>query len=218
MKNLKILSMNLGRSFIPIKNDARKQKVTSLLEKGNYDIIMLQGDNLDKSVDFKHLGYIYSDPDNKKTFTLSNINFPVYNGGLDEDLYNSSIIKYKGRKLVCININGRSKNDMSKIFDVCSRYSNTNDENYAENRIIAGRLPREVDTNEFCDLFDLEDVSTFVGQETHIKNNREILNHLFVSRTLECVDIRKLVGMTEVSKLGEAYPIEASLSYKKVLK
>ena len=80
MKNLKILSMNLGRSFIPIKNDARKQKVTSLLENGNYDIIMLQGDNLDKSVDFKQLGYIYSDPNNKKTFTLSNINFPVYSG------------------------------------------------------------------------------------------------------------------------------------------
>ena len=218
MKNLEILSMNLGRSFIPIKSDSRRRKITSLLEKGNYDIIMLQGDNLEKNVDFKHLGYIYSSPDNKKTLTLSNINFPVYSGGLEEGLYNSSIIKYKGRKLVCVNINARSESDMSKVFDVCSRYSNPKDENYAENRIIAGRLPREVDTNTFCDLFDLEDVSTLIGQETHIKNKREMLNHLFVSRNLECLNVHKLVGMTEVSKLGEAYPIEASLSYKKVLK
>ena len=78
------------------------------------------------------------------------------------------------------------------------------------------RFPREVDTNLFCDAFDLEDISTLVGQETHAKNNREMLNHFFISRNLGCMNIHKLVGMTEVSKIGEAYPIEVTL--KKVLK
>ena len=43
-----------------------------------------------------------------------------------------------------------------------------------------------------------------------------MLNHFFISRNLGCMNIHKLVGMTEVSKIGEAYPIEVTL--KKVLK
>ena len=67
-------------------------------------------------------------------------------------------------------------------------------------------------------MFDLEDVSTLVGQKTHTKNNREILNHFFISRNLEIDSIHKLVGLTENLGIGEAYPIEASISHKKVLK
>ena len=65
-------------------------------------------------------------------------------------------------------------------------------------------------------MFDLSDISTLVDKESHTKNNREMLNHLFISRNLECVNIHKLVGLTEVSKIEEDYPIEVTL--KKVLK
>ena len=64
----------------------------------------------------------------------------------------------------------------------------------------------------------MTDVSTLVGQESHIKNNRDMLNHFFISRNLEIDSVHKLVGMTEKSGIGETYSIEASISYKKVLK
>ena len=83
---------------------------------------------------------------------------------------------------------------------------------------MAGRFPREVDTNTFCDNFNLEDVSSLVAQNTHVLNNREVVNHLFISRDLEWDSVKKLVGMTEISRIGEAYPIEASIGHKKVLK
>ena len=65
-------------------------------------------------------------------------------------------------------------------------------------------------------MFDLEDISTKVGQESHAKNNKEMVNHFFMSKIIEKESVHKLVGMTEVSKIGEAYPIEVTL--KKVLK
>ena len=83
-------------------------------------------------------------------------------------------------------------------------------------RIVAGRFPKTFDTNLFCDKFDLDDISTFVGQDTHIENNRDMANHFFISRDLEAESVHKLVGWTETLKLGEAYPVQVTL--KKVLK
>ena len=118
--------------------------------------------------------------------------------------------------MAVVNVNCKNPKDMDKIFKACEVYSKEEDPHYVKSRIVAGRFPREVDTNLFCDMFDLNDISTLIGQETHAKNNREMLNHFFVSRNLECMNVHKLVGMTEVSKIGEAYPIEVTL--KKVLK
>ena len=42
MKNLKILSMNLGKSFIPVIDRRKREYITDFLDEKSYDIIMLQ--------------------------------------------------------------------------------------------------------------------------------------------------------------------------------
>ena len=211
MKNLKILSMNLGRRFVPIKDKKRKAYLADFIKKENYDIVMLQGDNINLDV------YNYATVNNNKKVSLLCHDRLI---GFDSEVgykdVKSSIIYCNNYVLACINVNCKNANNMNDVFETCYTYSRFGSQYYSPTRIVAGRFPREVDTNEFCDIFDLEDISTLVGQETHVKNNREILNHFFISRNLKAESVHKLVGMTEYSKLGEAYPIETSITYRKV--
>ena len=175
---------------------------------------MLQGNDI--NVSYRNLGYEEINSNNKvitflrSSFLVCDIDFSNFG------IVNSFVTYYDRSPLSIINVNCKNPKDMDKVFKACDVYSKEDDPHYVKSRIVAGRFPREVDTNLFCDAFDLEDVSTLIGQKTHAKNNREMLNHFFVSRNLECMNVHKLVGMTEVSKIGEAYPIEVTL--KKVLK
>ena len=213
MKNLKILSMNLGRGFVPVKDKAKRQYLIDFIKKVDYDIVMLQGNRIGSNRLFKDLGYSYADS-SKNVITLVSKRKIAENSSTDE--LNCSIISNITNPVELINVNCKDSNNFDDVFNICDYYSRQDSKGFVRSRIVAGRFPREVDTNEFCDAFDLEDISTLVGQETHAKNNREMLNHFFISRNLGCMNIHKLVGMTEVSKIGEAYPIEVTL--KKVLK
>lgn len=213
MKNLKILSMNLGRGFVPIKDKGKREYLMDFIKEEDYDIVMLQGSSINLGVH----NYVTVN-DNKKVSLLCHDRLTGFDSEVGYKNVKSSIIYCQNAVLACINVCCNNPKDFHDVFAVCDAYSRDDSKYYLSTRIVAGRFPREVDTNEFCDLFDLEDISTLVGRETHAKNNREMLNHLFISRNLECVNIHKLVGMSEVSKIGEAYPIEASISYKKVLK
>lgn len=215
MENLRILSMNLGRGFVPIKDKRKREYLMEFIKKEDYDIVMLQGNRIGSNRLFKDLGYSYADS-SKNVITLVSKREIVENSSTDE--LNCSIISNITNPVELINVNCKDSKNFDDVFNICDYYSRQDSKGFVRTRIVAGRFPREVDTNEFCDAFDLEDISTLVGQKTHAKNNREMLNHLFISRNLECVNIHKLVGMSEVSKIGEAYPIEASISYKKVLK
>ena len=214
MKNLKIFSMNLGRRFIPVKDKRKKEYLRDFIKEEDYDIIMLQGNDI--NVSYRNLGYEEINSNNKvitflrSSFLVCDIDFSNFG------IVNSFVTYYDRSPLSIINVNCKNPKDMDKVFKACDVYSKEDDPHYVKSRIVAGRFPREVDTNLFCDAFDLEDVSTLIGQKTHAKNNREMLNHFFISRNLECMNIHKLVGMTEESKIGEAYPIEVTL--KKVLK
>lgn len=214
MKHLRILSINLGRGFIPIKDKRKKEFLREKIDTEKYNIVMLQGNRISSDVFFRNLGYNYVDF-SKNVITLVSGREIIENNATD--VFNCSITSNIDNKPVAlINVNCKSLKNMDEVFRVCEAYSKKEDVNYVRTRIVAGRFPREVDINLFCDRFDLTDVSTSVGQESHIKNNRDMLNHFFISRNLEIDSIHKLVGMTEESKIGEAYPIEASISYKKV--
>ena len=218
MKNLKILSMNLGYGFIPIKDRKKKMILKEQIKKEDYDIVMLQGNSI--TVNYEDLGYEAINS-NDKTVTFFKENLPICN----TELFGSNVLvtSYYSRPLVVVNVN--CKNMKSDSYDVrsfdyvlkiCRKYSDPASEYFVRRMIVAGRFPRDVDTNIFCDMFDLDDVSTLVGIDTHIKNNREMLNHFFISRSLEAESVHKLVGMSEVTKVGEAYPIEASVfTYRK---
>ncbi len=215
MKNLKILSMNLGRGFVPIKDKGKREYLMEFIKKEDYDIVMLQGNRIGSNRLFKDLGYSSADS-SKNVITLGFKREIAENSSTDE--LNCSIISNITMPLELINVNCKDSKKFDDVFNTCDYYSRQDSKGFVSSRIVAGRFPREVDTNEFCDLFDLEDVSTLVGQKTHTKNNREILNHFFISRNLEIDSIHKLVGLTENLGIGEAYPIEASISHKKVLK
>ena len=46
MKNLKILSMNLRRGFVPIKDKGKREYLMEFIKKEDYDIVMLQGNRI----------------------------------------------------------------------------------------------------------------------------------------------------------------------------
>lgn len=213
VKKLRILSMNLGRSFVPVKDRKRKAYVADFIKYEDYDVVMLQGDSID--LDGSNYTVVNG---NKKVSLLCNDRLKGFNSVLGCENVNSSFIYCENSILACINVCCNNSKNFQDVVAVCDAYSKFDSQYYLPTRIVAGRFPREVDINEFCDRFDLTDVSTLVGQESHIKNNRDMLNHFFISRNLEIDSVHKLVGMTEKSGIGEAYPIEASISYKKVLK
>ena len=223
MKNLKILSMNLGYGFIFIKEKKKKIILKEQIKKEDYDIVMLQGNNID--VNYEDLGYEAINS-NDKAVTFFKEKLPICNTELfGSGIVNVLVTSYYSRPLVVVNVNCKNMKSYSydvrsfdTVLDMCKKYSDPASEYFVRRMIVAGRFPRGVDTNIFCDMFDLDDVSTLVGIDTHIKNNREMLNHFFISRSLEAESVHKLVGMSEVTKVGEAYPIETSISYKKVLK
>lgn len=211
MKNLKILSMNLGRRFVPIKDKDKREYLMDFIREEDYDIVMLQGNGINLDV----CNYITIN-NNKKVSLLCHDRLTGFDSEVGYKYVKSSIIYCDNSVLACININCDNPKNMEDVYKVCESYSNPNTIYNLKTRIVAGRLPREVDTNEFCDAFDLDDISTLVGVMSHVKNNREMVNHFFISRNLEAESVHKLVGMTEVSGIGEAYPIEVTL--KKVLK
>ena len=214
MKSLKILSMNLGKKFVTIRDSKKKEMIIDFLNGENYDIVMLQGNSLINKIDFNSLDYdfiIYKD----RMAILYARSLIGFDSDVKFGVASSTLIYDKG-PIACINVNCYNNKNIGDIFEICDIYSNNDSKYNVMTRIITGRFPKSFDTKLFCDMFNLDDISTLVGQSTHIKNNREMLNHFFVSKNLECVNIHKLVGLTEVSKLGEAYPMEVTL--KKVLK
>lgn len=219
MKNLKILSMNLGKSFIPVIDRRKREYITDFLYEKSYDIIMLQGDNIPRNLDLNYIGMNYEIiKKNKGLITLHNKDIYVSPFSVDSDYIDTNIVYNKVNLLACLNINCKDLKDFYDVDDICKAYCNVNGKQYTKNRIITGKIPREVNLNSFCKSLGLKDISTDIGRITHKENNREIINHFFISEDLEVASIHKLVGLTEVSKIGEAYPIEVSLTHQKILK
>ena len=219
MKNLKILSMNLGKSFIPVIDRRKREYITDFLDEKSYDIIMLQGDNIPRNLDLNYIGMNYEIiKKNKGLITLHNKDIYASPFSVDSDYIDTNIVYNKVNLLACLNINCKDLKDFYDVDDICKAYCNVNGKQYTKNRIITGKIPREVNLNSFCKSLGLKDISTDIGRITHKENNREIINHFFISEDLEVASIHKLVGLTEVSKRGEAYPIEVSLTHQKILK
>ena len=219
MKNLKILSMNLGKSFIPVIDRRKREYITDFLDEKSYNIIMLQGDNIPRNLDLNYIGMNYEIiKKNKGLITLHNKDIYVSPFSVDSDYIDTNIVYNKVNLLACLNINCKDLKDFYDVDDICKAYCNVNGKQYTKNRIITGKIPREVNLNSFCKSLGLKDISTDIGRITHKENNREIINHFFISEDLEVASIHKLVGLTEVSKIGEAYPIEVSLTHQKILK
>ena len=218
MKNLKILSMNLGRGFVPVKDKAKRQYLIDFIKKEDYDIVMLQGDSIKHNINLEqpqlnssYNKIVYND----KVATLYKSSLPFDDEVMVNFSYDvpvtSSIFSYKDFPMAFINVNCEDPYNIDSVCDICDSFGN---DRYLPTRVVAGRFPREVNINRLCQVLALDDISTLVRQEMYVKNNREMLNHFFISRNLKASNVHKLVGMTEVSKVGEAYPIEAVLTYK----
>ena len=219
MKNLKILSMNLGKSFIPVIDRRKREYITDFLDEKSYDIIMLQGDNIPRNLDLNYIGMNYEIiKKNKGLITIHNKDIYVSPFFTDSNYIDTNIVHNNMKFLACLNINCKDLKDFYDVDNICKAYCNVNGKQYTKNRIITGKIPREVNLNSFCKSLGLKDISTDIGRITHKENNREIINHFFISEDLEVASIHKLVGLTEVSKIGEAYPIEVSLTHQKILK
>ena len=214
MKNLKILSMNFGRSFIPIKDKKKKEFLRNKLMEGPYDILMAQGYGIIDGVDLDNTFYNYTNAFDR-IVTFSRNKLPIYENILSKKI-NSSVVFNGENPLAVVNVNFSNSKYVENLYNCCRIYNNLDNGYCVMSRIVAGRFPKTFDTNLFCDLLDLDDISTFVGQDTHIENNRDMANHFFISRDLEAESVHKLVGWTETLKLGEAYPVQVTL--KKVLK
>ena len=220
MKNLKILSMDLGKRFISVRDKKRKEQMIDFVMEKDYDLILLQGSNVEKMIDlsyFEKADYNINIT-NKKMVTLLRPEYKFFSVSTESNECSRNIFYYERRPIACLNVNCKYAENFYDVLEGCDFYSNPKSYGYVPSRIITGKFPRGIDTNEFCDAFDLEDVSTLVAHKAHIEYNQEMLHHLFISRNLDCKNIHKLVGLTEVSKIGEAYPIKATISYKKVLK
>ena len=220
MENIRILSMNLGRSFVPVKDRKRKAYITDFINEEGYDIVMLQGDSIKHNINLKqpqlnssYNKIVYND----KVATLYKSSLPFDDEVMVNFSYDvpvtSSIFSYKDFPMAFINVNCEDPYNIDSVCDICDSFGN---DRYLPTRVVAGRFPREVNINRLCQVLALDDISTLVRQEMYVKNNREMLNHFFISRNLECMNVHKLTGMTEISGIGEAYPIEVTL--KKVLK
>ncbi len=208
MKNLKILSMNLGKSFIPVIDRRKREYITDFLDEKSYDIIMLQGDNIPRNLDLNYIGMNYEIiKKNKGLITLHNKDIYVSPFSVDSDYIDTNIVYNKVNLLACLNINCKDLKDFYDVDNICKAYCNVNGKQYTKNRIITGKIPREVNLNSFCKSLGLKDISTDIGRITHKENNREIINHFFISEDLEVASIHKLVGLTEVS-----------LTHQKILK
>lgn len=216
MQNLRILSMNLGRNFVPVIDKNKKTLVTNYLNAESYDFIMLQGNNLDSNINLSSVNYKILKKSKRLMILYKGLK--VFNTGINSEVIDTSIVQYNKSLIACINVNCSKVKNFKEVEDICKSYSDFYSYNYMKSRIITGRFPKEIDLNTFCDLYDLDDVSSLLALNTHIKNNREVLNHLLISKNLEVFDIKKIIGLKEIADIGEAYPIEASLCYKKVFK
>lgn len=221
MKNLKILSMNLGNSYIPIIDKKKKTKIAEFIQSKEFDIVMLQGNN--RKLEKNYLGYEIVTFNNRvvtlvnsksslgvvgevKFGKIGNVTISPFNANFDKTF------------LACININSNKKNNIKDIFNICKLYCDEKMSSYSRYRIIAGSFPRNLNIEDFCNQFDLEDISSSIGQSYY--SDKELLDYIFISKNLKVVnnDVYKHIGLVDVDKALSTYPIEASVTLKKVLK
>ena len=183
MENIKIFSMNLGRSFISVKDGKRKAYITDFISERDYDIVMLQGDSIKHNVNLEQLQLkssynkiVYND----KVATLYKFSLPFADEFMVNFSYDvpvtASIFSYKDFPMAFINVNCEDPYNIDSVYDICDTFGNGY---YLPTRVITGRLPIEVNTDSFCKSLDLKDISTDIGKITHKENKREIINHFF---------------------------------------
>ena len=212
--SLKILSFNLGNRYILV-NRREKDYVTDFILNQDCDIVMLQGNNLRKRVNLRDIDYNITHLDNR-TLSLCKKKFPILGEySLENGTFSSFVTYYNSEPVNCINVNSCDLKEMNEVDRMFRVYLDPRSDYYLKNAIVTGRLPRELDTNSFCDNYDLDDLSTRVGINYYEKTNKEMVEHLFVSRKLNCDSIYKHIGVVDNSNMGKGYPIEACLTYKK---
>ena len=198
MSNLKIFSVSLEKNYVIYSRKREKRKLLKeIINVNNYDIVMMQGGNL--RVNNKNHGYKeLNERDN--LVTLYKSSYPAF--VIDDscsDVVNGLVVYYKNRPLSIINVDCKRNNDKSfqKVLTMCEKYITL--PYYVSSRVVSGVFPKDVDTNLFCEKFGLYEAVEPVDENE--------VNHFFISSNLECEHIIKEDGI-----------IEASLSYKKVLK
>lgn len=215
MKNLKIVSFNIGSKYIPIKDNRKKQIITDFINEEDYDIVMLQGDNVSSNINTKSLDY-NSTKFNNRVVTLYKDGLPLLGELTYGGVCNVSLTNYARTFLACININLKNNNEVREMIEVCNKYGNYDSEYFVRNRVVAGKFPSGFNLQGFCNEMDLVDISSLIGKSYYDKNDKEMLNHILISKSLESEDVHKCIGIVDIAKVGEDYPIEASLTYKKI--
>ena len=197
MTNLKILSMNLERDFILRKKDIKKRELLKeAIKENDYDIILMQRGDL--RLNNKRLGYKEIKKENSLV-TLYKDKFPGFTleDDLGFDIASNLVIYYHNLPVSIINVNCKNKESFynirsfSTVTKMCEKYSDPTSPHYVRKRIVTGVFPKDVNIKEFCDMFDLYDVSK---REV----SRDRTNYFFISRDFECERVIEEKDRTEV--------------------
>ena len=111
MKNLKIVSFNIGSKYIPIKDNRKKQIITDFINEEDYDIVMLQGDNVSSNINTKSLDY-NSTKFNNRVVTLYKDSLPLLGELTYGGVCNVSLTNYASTFLASINNNIKNNNEV----------------------------------------------------------------------------------------------------------
>lgn len=215
MENLKILSLNLGRPFIPIKDSKKRKVITESIIKQDYDLAMLQGENISRNVDLNELNKSsYNISEGNNTITLYKSNIETFTSIHTTNIGNCLVLYHNRKPLACLNINCKDYNDVKDILEMCEFYTNPNSEGYVRRVIVTGSFQKDIDISELSDRLDLQDISPSLSQD--LCQNNKMLNHFLISKNLEFKDTYKLVSLALKTKIEADYPIEANITYKKV--
>ncbi len=225
MENLKIFSFDFGSNSFSLPNSSNTKvlkTVTDFIKKENFDIALLQGnENLLYNLCIKaNLGQ-YEIIDSYAIFSrmvrtvfLFKQTLPClsnYDGKMC-----SVFISQLGREPIAFfNVKKNKKDDLEEFKTLYSLYSNSDNDEYVKSRIVSGTF-NNVDIKKLCTDCDLVDISSSVV--SNYRGKKGSIDYILISKNLVANEVRKRLDVVDNMKFSSHCPIEASVTYKKVLK
>ena len=209
MKNLRIFSLDLDKNAFALLKGKTKitEAVVDFIKKENFDITLLQGnkkllynlkmqDNLGQYRIFNHM---------KQSMVLLRSKVP----------YSVFVTKLERDPIALFNVKKSKKESLEEFKELYRLYNNTDSNKYVKSCIVSGTF-HDVDIEKFCADYNLVDISSSIASSYYGK--KKPIHHMLISQNLEATDVKKQIGLVDIMQISTHYPIEASISYKKVLK
>lgn len=218
MKNLRIFSLDLDKNAFALLKGKTKitEAVVDFIKKENFDITLLQGnkkllynlkmqDNLGQYRIFNHM---------KQSMVLLRSKVP-YLGCHDGKTCSVFVSQLERDPIALFNVKKSKKESLEEFKELYRLYNNTDSNEYVKSCIVSGTF-HDVDIEKFCADYNLVAISSSIASSYYGK--KKPIHHMLISQNLEATDVKKQIGLVDIMQISTHYPIEASISYKKVLK